>query len=127
MENTNQNIIRDDEAQLSSVMETAKHKLSSSELGRINRITTALRNYALGDIKKVSASDNVLATFILCSCFIEQMATYRYGTDNVGSSHFKNFVDEYLSEYDGYNLKGSSQQTRSQLLSGRELRPYDEK
>ncbi len=68
------------------------------------KIETALRHFAYGDIKKVSTGDNVLASFILCSCFIEQMATFRYGRE-VGKNEFESFTKEYLSQYDAVKLR----------------------
>ena len=80
MQVINLDIFGDDKTEASKAIEAIKLQLSPNEIEGIDRITTALRDYALGDIKKVMVGDNVLATFILCSCFIEQLATYRYGT-----------------------------------------------
>ncbi len=74
------------------------------ESSSIRKIETALRHYAFGDIVKVSKGDNVLATFILCSCFIEQMATFRYGKE-VGGKEFKDFVEAYMKSYDPVKLR----------------------
>ncbi len=95
----------DDREERFKVLDAIKVQLPSNEVVGIDRIMTALRGFAYGDIKKIESGDNVLATFILCSCFIEQVATYRYGTANVGHTHFKAFVDEYLKAYDGQKLR----------------------
>lgn len=105
MQVVNLDLFGDDKSELSKVIEALKLQLSENEIEGIDRITTALRDYALGDIKKIMMGDNVLASFILCSCFIEQMATYRYGTQNVGHPEFKRFIDEYLVGYDSKLLR----------------------
>lgn len=71
---------------------------------KIDAIITALRDYAFGDIRKVLPGDNVLASFILCSCYIEQMATFRYGVE-IGRKQFEDFVAEYLPDYDPAKLR----------------------
>lgn len=105
MEIINLDIFGDDKAEVSKVIEALKLQLSGNEIEGIDRITVALRDYALGDIKKIMKGNNVLASFILCSCFIEQVATYRYGTQSVGHPEFKQFIDEYLIGYDGKLLR----------------------
>jgi hypothetical protein len=105
MQVINLDIFGDDKTELSKVIEALKLQLSENEIEGIDRITIALRDYALGDIKKIIVGNNVLASFILCSCFIEQVATYRYGTQNVGHPEFKRFIDEYLVGYDGRLLR----------------------
>lgn len=105
MHTINLNFLGDEEIEFSKIIEACKLFLSQNELEGIHRIKTALQDYALADIKKIACDDHVLASFILCSCFIEQVATYRYGTDNVGPKHFKAFVTEYLPDYDGWKLR----------------------
>jgi hypothetical protein len=105
MQLVNLDIFGDDKSELSKVIEELKLQLSENEIEGIDRITIALRDYALGDIKKIMTGNNVLASFILCSCFIEQVATYRYGTPNVGHPEFRQFIDDYLVGYDSQKLR----------------------
>lgn len=68
-------------------------------------LTTALKDFAYGDIVKiVKAGDTTMAVPILCTCFIEQMATYRYSRD-VGSKEFLEFVKSYLPAYHAESLR----------------------
>src|ERR1700676_493405 len=77
----------------------------------IDQIEHSLKNYALRDIKLISKQDTVIASFMLCSCFIEHMCTYRYGmSKNLNDVEFKAFVEEYLnradpSRYDASKLR----------------------
>lgn len=65
----------------------------------INHIENSLRNYNLRDIKVTSERNTVLASFILCSCFIDHVSGFRYNTEKV-RKRFENFVRVYLPKYD---------------------------
>src|SRR5580698_2897595 len=69
----------------------------------LDQIEYSLRNYALRDIKVISNSDTVIACFMLCSCFIDQMSGFRYNRSGV-KSRFLEFVNTYLKKYDPENL-----------------------
>ena len=73
----------------------------------IDQIEHSLRNYNLRDIKKISQIDTVLASFTLCSCFIEQMSGFRYANvkHKTGRIMFENFVRDYLGMYDAEKLR----------------------
>lgn len=72
----------------------------------INQIEHSLRNYDLRDIKLISKQDTVIASFILCSCFIEHLCTFRYGMPKqIGWEEFSNLVKEYLPKYDAEKLR----------------------
>ncbi len=73
----------------------------------IDEIIFSLKNFALRDIKVISDQDTVLATFILCSCFIEQLSGFRYGKTNhkTHKKMFEDFVNEYLPQYDPKKLR----------------------
>ena len=72
----------------------------------INHIENSLRKFDLRDIKLISKQDTVIASFILCSCFIEHLCTFRYGMiKDVGRKEFGDFVKEYLSKYDPKKLR----------------------
>ena len=72
----------------------------------IDQIEFSLRNYDLRDIKLISKQDTVIASFILCSCFIEHLCTFRYGMTKVLNwEEFRNFVNEYLNKYDHNKLR----------------------
>lgn len=65
----------------------------------IHLLERNLRNFALRDIKLIAKQDTVLASFILCSCFIEHISTYRYGMFRLlGEKEYVDFIIEYLNE-----------------------------
>ena len=72
----------------------------------ISQIEHSLREYDLRDIKLISKQNTVIASFILCSCFIEHLCTFRYGMiKDVGRKEFGDFVKEYLIKYDAEKLR----------------------
>ena len=76
----------------------------------IAHIIASLNNFALNDIKKIIAADKrtLLASFILCSCFIEQVSGFRYAKveHKTGKDMFKSFIKEYMpSAYDPIKLR----------------------
>ena len=72
----------------------------------ISQIEHSLREYDLRDIKLISKQNTVIASFILCSCFIEHLCTFRYGMPkNIGWEEFGSFVNEYLTKYDHEKLR----------------------
>ncbi len=54
-------------------------ELTELERVSIGKIEKGLREYALADIKEVSKGNCLVASFILCSCFIDQNGSLRYG------------------------------------------------
>jgi|GEM_PF-1337646 len=87
-------------------------KLTEDQI--INQIEHSLRNYALRDIKLISNQDTVIASFILCSCFIEHICTFRYGMSKLLSDkEFTDFVVEYLNH--NYPEKYDAKKLRSDL------------
>jgi len=69
----------------------------------IENIIKALGTYNLGNIKdsrriyEDPVNINImLATFILCSCFIDQMAQIRYYKDGTLGDNFRKFVRNYF-------------------------------
>ena len=77
--------------------------LSDDEI--LNTIEHSFRSYAFRDI--VVLKDNAVpvpvAVFILCTCFIDQLAGFRYNSDRT-TSRFQNFVTQYLPQYDPIQL-----------------------
>ncbi|SRR5258706_3133863 len=71
----------------------------------INILAVGLKQHAYGEIQTLAQGNTILASFMVCCCFIEQMATYRYGTKNVGHPEFVKFVMEYLPDYDAEGLR----------------------
>ncbi|HVX50697.1 MAG TPA: hypothetical protein VHB48_11100 [Chitinophagaceae bacterium] len=72
---------------------------------KINKIITCLRVYALGDIHKTIPLDAQLASFILCSCFIDQVAAFHTGIKQFAppknyniKKRFINFCNDYLTK-----------------------------
>ena len=71
-----------------------------TELQKIQKIDRALVDFALGDINFISENGKPVAGFILCYCFIDQLAHLRYGKDNSKKKNwqkFQSFVDEYIN------------------------------
>ena len=96
---------------------------SKNEMEIIDRIIKSLRDYALGDIRKsieLTGEKNMhIGSFILCSCFIDQVSAFYYGMKvlkirkeknnetiydfNVGK-RFVQFCNDYLKKVnDKYN------------------------
>lgn len=74
-------------------------KLTDVEV--INQIIFSFKEYALGDIDKSRKENMLLASFILCACFIDQLSNHRYFKRKVKKEKFILFVEEYFSiEYD---------------------------
>jgi hypothetical protein len=47
----------------------------------LNLVTTPLRDFALGDIKKSLDKDMLIATFMLCACFIDAVSGFYCGVN----------------------------------------------
>lgn len=73
----------------------------------INQIEISLRDYDLNDIKKISELDTVIASFILCTCFIEHICTFRYGViKKINDKEFCQFIVDYMdSKYEAKKLR----------------------
>lgn len=85
----------------------------------IDHIENSLRNHNLSDIKEVSKSNMVIASFILCSCFIEQVSGFRYAVakKQSGKLMFEKFVKDYLQKYDSrYNPEKLRTDLRNKLV-----------
>ena len=54
------------------------NKLTPVQQENIKTIIFSLENYGLGDIKKSLRQDMLIATFILCVCFVEAMVQLKY-------------------------------------------------
>ncbi len=65
----------------------------------IQTLETSLLHMALEDIKRASGGGSKMGAFILCSCYIDYLAGFRYGKP-AGRSEYKQFVTEYLKMYD---------------------------
>lgn len=80
--------------------------MNAEESKIFEEIKKSLRDIALDDIKKSYAAKSIMGTFILCSCFIDAMAGFRYGQDGrlkLGKM-YRTFVEEYLKDYDKVSL-----------------------
>ena len=53
--------------------------MTSNQKQIIDTIFHSLETYALGDIKFLRESKKPIATFILCTCLIEQISQFVYG------------------------------------------------
>jgi len=70
----------------------------------IDTIIGSLKGFALRDIQKIGKEDTVMASFILCACFIDQLSGFRY--NGSGEKEFTDFIKEYLpKKYDAKNLR----------------------
>jgi hypothetical protein len=71
----------------------------------IDQIEHSLGIYNIRDRKVISKQDTVIASFIVCSCFIEHLCTFRYGnTKPLNWEEFRDFVNEYLNKCDHAKL-----------------------
>lgn len=66
----------------------------------IEQIIFSFTTFNLRDIEEINKHelDFIIAEFILCSCFIDQISGFRYNTDKVGK-RYKQFVKDYLTKY----------------------------
>jgi hypothetical protein len=91
----------------------------------INEIETALRHYNLGDIKKVLGIKLPIAGFILGSCLLDHMASFRYkpkidqktGREKGARARYIKFVNQYFSRY-GHDGERFYEELRCQLVHG---------
>src|SRR6266487_1038066 len=89
--------------------------IKQQEIATINRITQSLGGYVLGDIRKsinLTGENNMhIGSFILCSCFIDQVSAFYYGIKTLKirrgknddpiydfnvKQRFEKFCDDYL-------------------------------
>lgn len=64
----------------------------------LDQIRLSLKEYAFADIKKSREKDMLIASFILCFCFISQLSVYRYFKDRIENNDFKKFK-AFLTNY----------------------------
>ena len=100
--NVNVTTMSDNEL-LDRVQEAIKRK-KHNEAG-LKQIESTLRDLAFADILKLTELELVIPSFILCSCFIEQISIFRFGCTEITNSEFLQFVKEYLPAYDGESLR----------------------
>jgi hypothetical protein len=89
--------------------------MDENEKSIIERIIKSLGGYALGDIRKsiklVNENNMHIGSFILCSCFIDQVSAFYYGTIALKTGkngepifnvrkRFIKFCDDYLKKID---------------------------
>jgi hypothetical protein len=91
--------------------------IKQQEINTINRIINSLKDYALGDIRKsinLTGENNMhIGSFILCSCFIDQVSAFYYGMKTLKilrgknndpiyvfnvKQRFEQFCDDYLKK-----------------------------
>ena len=74
------------------------------EESNIGTIINGLRNFAKGDIEKSLEKNMLIATFILCACFIDQVSGYYCGINHmkgvkpIVGKRFKQFCKDYLHD-----------------------------
>lgn len=101
MEVININLFGSEEDELNKVKAAIeKQRLDQDEankMAQLDDLIHKLRNMAYQDIVHITQSGKApLAIFLLCTCLIEQMATYRYGSNG----NIKKFMKEYMPKYD---------------------------
>jgi hypothetical protein len=70
----------------------------------INEIIEAFGTFALGDIE-YNVQRKPVAAFILCSCLIDQLATFRYNEPTEKNRViYKRFIDDYMPHFRPLNL-----------------------
>jgi hypothetical protein len=86
--------------------------MTRSEQEIVEQVILSLGTYNLGDIRAIRETKKNIATFILCSCFIDQVSRYRYYDVSTDRERFKLFADNYLP-----NFKGKGEQLYYSLRS----------
>lgn len=91
------------------------HQLLISDDEIIGQVIHSFEHYALGDIKKTSDQELIVAAFMLAACFIDQFAHQRYFKLISGTSEkFIAFVNAY---FDGkHDEKSLCLDLRSRLV-----------
>lgn len=102
MEVVNINFLGSEENELKKVMDAIekqkKDQDEANKMAQLDDLIHKLGNMAYKDIVDITSSGKApLAIFLLCTCLIEQMATYRYGSNG----NIKKFVKKYMPQYDG--------------------------
>jgi hypothetical protein len=69
----------------------------------IEEIIDSFQTFALGDIE-YNVNDKPIAAFILCSCFIDQLAAFRYNQIDESAKYYNEFIKDYLPQYRALNL-----------------------
>jgi len=70
----------------------------------IEKIIEAFKDFALGDIE-YNIEKKPISAFILCSCLIDQLATFRYNEPKEKNKVlYKRFIDDYMPHYRPLNL-----------------------
>jgi hypothetical protein len=77
----------------------------STEKERIDLIITGLKVYDFGNILLSRNQNMMIASFILCSCFIDHLSQHRYFKQKLKEDKFVAFIKKYLgSKYDAEEL-----------------------
>lgn len=75
-----------------------KDQDEANKLAQLDDLIHKLGCMAYKDIVDITSNGQApLAIFLLCTCLLEQMATYRYGSNG----NIKKFMKEYMPQYDG--------------------------
>lgn len=70
----------------------------------IEKIIDSFSRFALGDIE-FNIHTKPISSFILCSCFIDQLAAFRYNHPfNRNKDFYNEFIKEYIPQYIPYDL-----------------------
>jgi hypothetical protein len=90
-------------------LQTGENAILLEEIDRdpaiLGEIKRSLRKFALGDIIKMDECGWPIAGFILASCFIDHISTFRWGK-KVTWQTFTDFIDQYLPDrYKDIKLK----------------------
>src|SRR5450432_819795 len=68
----------------------------------IETIIHSLKHYALGDIQYNRSKP--IASMILCMCFIDQLASFRFPLLRDLNKRPEDFINNYMEEYKGLDL-----------------------
>jgi hypothetical protein len=72
---------------------------------KIDQIITGLEIYDFGDIIKSRKENMMIASFILCTCFIDHLSQHRYYKERFKEEKFVRFVKNYFdAKYDAEEL-----------------------
>lgn len=102
MEILNINFLGSEEDELKKVKAAIEKQRQDQDevnkMAQLDDLIHKLGNMAYKDIVEITSNGKApLAIFLLCTCLIEQMATYRYGSNG----NIKKFVKKYMPQYDG--------------------------
>ena len=69
---------------------------------KIEDLIGCFKNYAFSDIH--FNESRIISAFILCSCLIDQLASFAYDSEEYNETNYEKFISDYLPQYERRRL-----------------------